>query len=116
MDILQLPNSLLNAARTASPEARISQEIDVSSKAEAQAAGQFDSPELRKNIEDFANAMLDGTGTELAFKYNDQIQDWYAVIQNENTGEVVKQIPSKEVLALRANLKEMIGVFLDKKV
>lgn len=96
-----------------------SQETDSSTKTASskdQTVDQFGDPKLRKSVEQFANTILNGTGTEMAFKYNDEIKDWYAVIQDENTGEVVKQIPSKEVIALRASLKEMIGVFLDKKV
>ena len=36
-------------------------------------------------------------------------------VRDSQTGETIKQIPSKEVLELHARLKDFIGLFIDKK-
>ena len=52
----------------------------------------------------------------LRFKVDDETDHLIVQIVNQETDEVVKEIPSKEVLELEAQLREMVGVFLDKKV
>ena len=36
-------------------------------------------------------------------------------VKDNRTGEVIRTIPSKELLDLSARIGEMVGVFLDKK-
>jgi flagellar protein FlaG len=37
-------------------------------------------------------------------------------VVNEDTGEVIREIPSRELLDLAAKLEEAIGLIFDKKV
>lgn len=72
--------------------------------------------EQRDKIKKEINAIFEGLNTGLVLKYYDKSGEWYAVIENKLTREVVKEVPPKYMLDLQAKLKEMIGVFLDKKI
>lgn len=63
--------------------------------------------------------MLNKTGSSidnrLSFEYNDKTRHLVMRITDPETQEVVRQIPSKEVLHLLENLHDMIGMFIDDK-
>jgi len=74
----------------------------------------------------FANDFLSSVNIGLRFKVLDNTNNWYMQLVNEESGEVVREIPSKEILQMAARLKEMmdnamarkepIGVLLDSKL
>ena len=51
---------------------------------------------------------------ELKFDVDKGSGDSFLTIIDQRTGEVVRQIPSKEVLKLRANIDQLIGIIFDK--
>ena len=51
----------------------------------------------------------------LHFRVNDETKQLVVQIVNQETNEVIKEIPSKELLELEARLREMVGLFLDEK-
>ncbi|WP_047153538.1 flagellar protein FlaG [Aneurinibacillus tyrosinisolvens] len=70
----------------------------------------------RDRIEKSANAIFDGLNTGFTLKFHEKSGEWYAVVENKITKEVVKEVPPKYVLDLHAKLREMVGFFLDKKI
>ncbi len=54
------------------------------------------------------------SGKRLAFKIYDDSQSVYVEISDQNTGEVIKQMPSAEMLRMRSRLDEMIGMMVDR--
>lgn len=70
----------------------------------------------REKLEEMADTLFSTLDLGLVLKFHEKSGDWYAVIQNKITHEVVKEVPPKYVLDLRVQLKEMVGFFLDKKV
>ncbi|MBN6186954.1 flagellar protein FlaG [Aneurinibacillus sp. BA2021] len=70
----------------------------------------------REKLKEEANALFDVLDTGLALKFHDKSGQWYAVIENKITHEVIKEVPPKEMLELRARLKKMIGFFIDQKI
>lgn len=70
----------------------------------------------RKKYEEMANSLFETLDLGLALKFHEKSGEWYAVIQNKITQEVIKEVPPKYVLDLHVKLKEMIGFFLDKKI
>ena len=50
----------------------------------------------------------------LSFKVNDT-GTMYVEVRDQLSGEVLRQIPSEEVLRLRDQLDEMVGMFVDEK-
>ena len=72
--------------------------------------------EVRKKIEKAVNAVFDSMNTDVAFRFYQKSGEWYAVVEDKFTQKVVKEIPPKAILEMHAQLKSMIGFFLDKKV
>lgn len=70
---------------------------------------------LAKIAEDI-QGKLDKMGSSLGFSINKKYESLVAEISNRKSGEVIRQIPSEDVLALREKLTEVIGLFFDKKL
>jgi flagellar protein FlaG len=54
------------------------------------------------------------SGRRLRFDVDDESKISYVKITDQATGDVIKQIPSQEVLDLHARLDELIGLFINK--
>jgi uncharacterized FlaG/YvyC family protein len=78
--------------------------------------GKYDNEKEREKLKNDANKLFESLNTGLALKFHEKSGLWYAVIENKITHEVIKEVPPKDVLELRARLKEMIGFFLDQKM
>ncbi|NRD79391.1 flagellar protein FlaG [Bacillus sp. BRMEA1] len=65
-----------------------------------------------KNMNDF----LKDSNTQLVYKYHDELKEYYVAIVDENTNQVVQEIPSKKLLDIYAAMKEYLGILVDKKV
>ena len=72
--------------------------------------------EQRELLEERANALFESLNTGLALKFHERSGEWYAVVENKLTREIVKEVPPKYILDLHAKLKEMVGFFLDQKI
>ena len=56
------------------------------------------------------------SGRQLRFDIDDESDAFLVKIKDEANGEVIKQIPSEEVLDLRRRLDELVGMLVDKTV
>lgn len=61
-----------------------------------------------------ANEYLSNT-THLKFEIHDKTKDVMIKIINDNTGEVLKEIPPKKILDMVASMMEVFGIFVDEK-
>ena len=55
-----------------------------------------------------------GSSRRLSMDIDPDSKEAYLKITDPSTGEVIKQIPSEEILSLRARLQKFIGMLLDK--
>jgi flagellar protein FlaG len=51
----------------------------------------------------------------LSFEYNEKTKRLIMRVTDPNTNEVVRQIPSKEMMRLLENIHDMIGMFIDEQ-
>ncbi|MDH5299409.1 MAG: flagellar protein FlaG [Desulfobulbaceae bacterium] len=70
--------------------------------------------ELEKEVGEIQKR-FDAMGTRLGFTVNDEPDAVVVLITDKKTGEVVRQFPSEEVLALRAKLEDITGLLFDTK-
>jgi flagellar protein FlaG len=70
--------------------------------------------ELAKFAEQ-VNTFLQPTQTHVQFEYHEDLQEYYAVIVDNNSEEIIKEIPSKKILDMYAAMTEFMGLFVDKK-
>ena len=70
-----------------------------------------------KELADSLNEYMDDLQTDLGFSINDKLNHQVIVeIKNRSTNELIKQIPSEELVAIREKMAELTGLLLDKSV
>ncbi|RCX19078.1 flagellar protein FlaG [Fontibacillus phaseoli] len=62
------------------------------------------------------NESIASTGKELKFKYNEEAEELYVEIIDSKTQEVLSSLPPEFLIELSVKMKEMIGMFIDKKM
>ncbi|WP_066055930.1 flagellar protein FlaG [Robertmurraya korlensis] len=67
-------------------------------------------------VVDSLNDFLIPSHTSLKFEFHDKLNEYYVTLVDDNTKEVVKEIPSKKMLDFYAAMTEFIGVMIDKKI
>lgn len=58
---------------------------------------------------------LDTMGTSLNFSVREEIETVVVQVTNKKSGDLVRQIPSEEILQLRQKLDELVGLLFDEK-
>lgn len=66
-----------------------------------------------KSIASDVQIRLKQLNTELRFEIQDNVEDLIVRIVDPETEEVIRQIPSEEMLAIRDRLDELVGFLLD---
>lgn len=62
------------------------------------------------------NHFLEPAHTSIRFKLHEKLNRYYVVIMNDNTDEVVKEIPAKKLLDTYAAMAEHLGLLVDRKI
>ncbi|WP_066637332.1 flagellar protein FlaG [Desulfolucanica intricata] len=105
---------------TSVPKSGKSEPVD--RKTELAALGDDGSSQSKLNLENLIKVVEKLNTTEelynqnLNFQIHEETQGLVVQIVNQESGEVIKQIPPEEVLDLEARLREMVGIIIDKKV
>lgn len=61
------------------------------------------------------NKLLEGEGSHLQYEKHDVLNEMIVKIIDNNTNEVINEIPSKKILDMVAKMLEMAGILVDKK-
>lgn len=61
------------------------------------------------------NEQMKELDTNIRFGYNDKIQSMYVNVMEAKTGEVIRKIPTEQVMKLTETFREAIGVLFDKE-
>lgn len=67
-----------------------------------------------KQAADGVNAFLKSSGSRVQFEYNADVKQMTVEVIDNSTQQVIRTIPSKELLDLAAKIGEMVGILLDK--
>jgi flagellar protein FlaG len=70
--------------------------------------------ELAKFAEQ-VNTFLQPTRTHVQFEYHDELQEYYAVVVDSESEEMIREIPAKKMMDMYAAMNEFIGLLFDKK-
>ena len=68
-----------------------------------------------KNAVDKLNKFLEDDKTHAVYEFHSKFNDLMIKIVDDNTGDVVLEIPPKKILDMIAKMCEMVGVMVDKK-
>lgn len=67
-----------------------------------------------KKIVDEINAFMESQKRNISFHVDRKADVWVIRVIKEQTGELIRQIPSQEILDIRMRLREMTGGLLDQ--
>lgn len=71
--------------------------------------------ELEK-IVDNMNDFVDPLQTNVRFQLHEELNEYYVVVVDPVTDEVVKEIPPKKMLDMYAAMAEFMGILIDEKI
>ena len=71
--------------------------------------------EISKEL-DTINEKLNMANSSLQFSVDSTSQELVVKVVDRDSGEVIRQIPPESIVRLRASLKEMSGLLIEKKV
>ena len=77
----------------------------------------FDAAESHKNLEEaisMLNKQMAASKQALGFSYDNAIKHPVITVKNTTTGDVVRQIPSEEVLRMAHHIDELKGILFNK--
>ena len=72
--------------------------------------------EKAKQLTDSMNTFMESANTQLRFKFHDELNEYYVTIVNQNTDEVIREIPSKKLMDIHAAMREFVGLLVDRKI
>jgi len=62
-----------------------------------------------------ANVALQGSNEAITFGYEEKLGQLVVQVSDKSTGAVIQQLPSKDFIQFQLHMREMVGLFLDKK-
>ena len=65
---------------------------------------------------DSINKFLETANTQLRFKFHEKLNEYYVTIVDSSTDEVIREIPSKKLLDIHAEMREFVGLLVDRKI
>jgi flagellar protein FlaG len=79
----------------------------------------FNPQEMRENIQeaiDRLNQQLKANGRDLSFQMDEEINRPIITVRNIETGEVVRQIPSEEIIRMAHSIEEGKGLLFNESL
>lgn len=73
---------------------------------------QSEIPELVNHV----NKKLDELGTHIQVKVHDKTNTIMVMVVQDQTNEIIREIPSEKMLDILYNISQRVGVFLDEKM
>jgi len=67
-----------------------------------------------KNMVDALNSAAKSVNKRISFDYHDKTRRIIMRVTDYKTGEIIREIPEKEMIQLVEHLQDMIGMFLDQ--
>ncbi|MNF03858.1 flagellar protein FlaG [compost metagenome] len=65
---------------------------------------------------DKLNEQMKATNKSFRFKYSEEAEKFYLQIVDMRSQEVIESVPSEFMIELSAKLKELVGIFVDKRL
>lgn len=75
----------------------------------------FPKEELEKVINGI-NDFLQPANTHIQFQLHEKLNEYYVTVVDNQTKEIVREIPSRKMLDLYAAMTEFLGFVVDKKI
>ena len=76
--------------------------------------GEYTKKQIEKAVEKL-NKFLQGNTSHAQFSMHDKFNEIMIKIIDDNTGEIIQEIPSKKIVDMIAKMCEMVGIVFDKR-
>ncbi|MGG0937245.1 flagellar protein FlaG [Brevibacillus centrosporus] len=73
------------------------------------------SREQMENQVDALNKFTQASSSHLKFTLHEKLNEYYVQIVDDQTNEIIREVPSKKILDFTAKFREMIGILIDEK-
>ena len=74
------------------------------------------SKEKMNEVLESINAFMQPSHTSLKFELHEKLNDYYVQVIDDDTKEVIREIPSKKMMDMYAAMKEFMGLMIDEKI
>lgn len=74
------------------------------------------SVEEAKKVVDGMNKFLSLSKSHLKFEFHEKLETYYVTIIDDQTNEVIREIPPKKLLDITAAIWEQLGLLIDHKI
>lgn len=110
------PEKVMNVRPSADAQERVkAQDKGPKSEAPPQKPPQLDEEKIQRIAEAMDN-YVKSVQRDLSIRVDHDSEQVVVKVLSRETGEVIREIPSEEVLRLAARMEEMAGVFLNESV
>lgn len=75
-----------------------------------------DNKDKLREIVEKINEFIKPNNTSLKFQLHEELKEYYVSVIDEDTQEIVREIPSKKLLDIYAAMTEFVGMVIDKKI
>lgn len=62
------------------------------------------------------NDLLQPANTHVKFELHEELNEYYVTVVDDQTNEIIKEIPSKKILDMYSKMTEFMGLLLDRKI
>ncbi|MDR6553576.1 flagellar protein FlaG [Paenibacillus qinlingensis] len=98
-----------------SSKSDLPEQVDyISKQADDNLKKEYLEQELDKSI-DVLNKLMQLNYTHVSFQKHEKTNEYYIQVINDETQEVIREIPSKKVLDRVAEMNKMVGLLIDQK-
>lgn len=87
----------------------------VQSEAKDWREGIFPKKEIDQVVQ-VMNEVMENSHRHLKFEFHDQLNEYYVTIIDQETNEIIREIPPKKLLDMFAAMTEFVGLMVDKKI
>ena len=94
---------------------RVLQGDDGNSKYDGEAKNKLSANDLKSTVDE-VNSHLTSRDVALRFRIDQESQEVVVSVVDQDSNEVIREIPPEEVVRMRARIKEMAGLLLEKTV
>ena len=109
-----LPTSGSSQAGAKLASVQVKQQQSVPSNAQPKKIEQPTEREVQKAISEATSAFA-GANESVSFHYEKRLGLLYVQVTDNQSGEVIREIPSKDFIQHRIAMREMVGLMLDKQ-
>ena len=109
---VSIPGSSAPSVQVFQP--KVAPQAAVSQPAQTQTEPMVSEQELKQAVQQ-ANQSFAGSNESVSFTYEEKLGQLFVQITDSASGEVIREVPSKEFIQHQVAMKELVGLLLDKQ-